>query len=856
MIKEYKVYYIFVLLLLLLVVAFFIVFSSNENIVEAESSTEVLTVTIHDISIVDGELQNNNLGYFKFNSELTNVSNYKIDLGAVSDTTSGLGYFYKTYNATTCKAYRGPRLMVTGAYIENGHYYIDTNGQPTQIHIYRPYYKISYELDEGTLETENIHYVYADNETYISLNNPSKDGYKFIGWFSETTYEHSYYSIKGTKLSNDITLYACFSKIEYIPVYKITHDYYKKIYTQIGTVGYYDIMTQEMYGFTELIENFNSGYNLENYSIQDKNDNNFRLITTMGKNFCLKSAGIPDHIAIYNTFYSIKYELNGGKKLVALYNYYNTKSELASSSIPIPFKYGYQFVGYYLDENFTSTPASSDFVASDITLYAKFSELKFAKAYYKTTDFYKIIDKKVDTISYYEHEGTYYYSEDLNSLTSKVSGATTFSVISTGGSIISLSQLKGNYISSVSLGVPDYIQIDSPAIYSISYVFNGGKEDPDNPLYHYYIRKYDVPKDQAVPILDGYEFISWYLDADFTTTTSSSEFKGGKDIVLYAQWSEKHPISVYYYNTGIQPAKYEYIGDSYYHLRKSMYCYGKHDGSTGIGYYYDKYDATSFFVLNEKNEKIKCFEYNGFLFSSAEDGLPAKVYIYKHFSIKYYVNGIYYMETAGGLGDKVKLPTFVKGFIGQNYDAVKIGSLNVGKDYALYIFKGWSTTDTSDITWFQKQEVNLVDSITYGESGEYIISLYAYMQFYGKLNSLNNEINYEEYINSCKGIIREDSIYSLDDLMQEHVTMTSADTQQTVIDKIASYLNIDDVSLPSLSLIEKLFSGKKINFNDIFSSIIGKILLGVVFIIIIYIILYSIFLIFKNLFMKNYLQTK
>ena len=854
MVKEYKTNYILLLLLLLIVVALFIVFNFNENTANAETTD--VQPAMYVTEIVNGELKSTNTGMTKFTAEvLTNVD-YRVDLGSVSDTTSGLGYYFKTYNATNIIVYRGARVLATTYYIENDHYYIDVRGQPSAIFVYRPYYKISYELNEGTLETENIHYVYADSETYTYLNKPTRDGYQFIGWFSETTYEHSYPSIKGTKLSGDITLYACWSELTYIPVYNVTHDYYKKIYTQIGTVGYYDIITQEMYRFTELIENFNADYNLTNCCVQDKNDNNIKNVTSMGNDFCLKSDGVPDHIAIYNTFYSIKYELNGGTKLVGLYNYYNTKSELCSSSLPIPFKYGYKFIGYYLDENFTSTPSSSDFVASDVTLYAKFSELKFAKAYYKTTDFYKIIDKKVDSISYYEHEGTYYYSEDLNSLVSKVDGATTFSVISTGGSVISLSQLKGNYISLVSSGVPDYIQIDSPTIYSISYIFNGGKEDPDNPLYHYYISKYDVAKDEAVPIMDGYEFISWYLDSDFTTSTSSSEFKGEKDIVLYAQWSEKHPISVYYYNTGVQPAEYEYIGDSYYHLRRGMYCYGKHDGSTGVGYYYNKYDATSFFVYNENDKKIKCFEYNGYLFSSAEDGIPTKVYIYKHYSIKYYVNGIYYMETAGGAGDEVKLPTFVKGFIGQNYDAVKIGSLNVGKDYALYIFKGWSATDTSDITWFQKQEVDLVDSITYGETGEYVISLYAYMQFYGKLNSLNNEIDYEEYINSCKGIIRDDSTYSLDDLMQEHVTMTSADTQKTVIDKITSYLNIDDISLPSLSLIEKLFSGKEINFNDIFDSIIGKILLGIILIVIIYIILYSIFLIFKNIFMRNYLQTK
>ena len=142
--------------------------------------------------------------------------------------------------------------------------------------------------------------------------------------------------------------------------------------------------------------------------------------------------------------------------------------------------------------------------------------------------------------------------------------------------------------------------------------------------------------------------------------------------------------------------------------------------------------------------------------------------------------------------------------------------------------KGWSLTDTSDITWFNKTEVELLSNdATYSSISQnnYVITVYAYMTYYGKLNSINSDIDYDAYIEATNGVITNGSLYSLDDLMQEHVTEISSDTQKSNIDKLLKYLKLDSLGSNSLNLLKKLFSGEIISFSDLWNSLIGKILL-------------------------------
>ncbi len=75
-------------------------------------------------------------------------------------------------------------------------------------------YRIHYELDEGTNDVNNPTIVESNNEE-ITLLNPTKDGYEFKGWYTESTYTNKIEKIPAN-ISKDYTLYAKWEKIYFL----------------------------------------------------------------------------------------------------------------------------------------------------------------------------------------------------------------------------------------------------------------------------------------------------------------------------------------------------------------------------------------------------------------------------------------------------------------------------------------------------------------------------------------------------------------------------------------------------------------------------------------------------------------
>lgn len=71
-------------------------------------------------------------------------------------------------------------------------------------------------------------------------------------------------------------------------------------------------------------------------------------------------------------YYSINYHLDGGELLDSLHKF--TASDLPYI-IPIPIKAGFKFLGWYLDDSFT-TKNELLIEAKDYALYAQFKEIK------------------------------------------------------------------------------------------------------------------------------------------------------------------------------------------------------------------------------------------------------------------------------------------------------------------------------------------------------------------------------------------------------------------------------------------------------------------------------------------------
>ena len=832
-------------LLLLLLLAFSIIlilcFVNSQNIANADTVTKVIDVTLITID------QNHVKTSTSVGSISASYDGNKYILGSTSSTTSGIGYYLNKHNVTSGNYFSaGEYYPIT---TKNGQYVFETQSSITSMNIFNPYNTITYTIDRGTCPSPRPNAYYVTEDTTITLPTPIRDGFKFAGWAVNDDNTNCITSFKTKDYKNGIHIYTIWSEIYSIPVYKTSYTHYEESVSKIGTIDCYLNATGEYYIFDNKFYSYTSSYPNASFLITTKTNNQVSYVDYNGRCIYFATAGIPKRVDITDTAYSIIYQLNDGLEDPdnPLYNYYFSIEEL--SNLPIPIKDGYKFLGWFLDDQYNNISYTLS-TPGPITLYAKWAKSIKINAYYRYTDYYSDLYEIVDVIDVYESNNMYAYSTNINSLNDKKSDTTTYYVYN-GDTEIPTYNINGTIYSNRSYGLPTRIELDYPNYYSITYHFNEGLEDPDNNLINYYYIKDDLLNRINKPIKEDSIFLGWYLDSGFLNYYDNSSFTPS-NIDLYAKWSKKYYIDVYYYDVSSASHDYEVVGSIYYYENENFYFYGYHkDSSDQLGYYYDKYDATSFALYDDEMNPIKPIEYNGYMISNKSEGAASKLYIYKHYIVKYFVNGKYYFETYGAYKETVEFPNFINGFIGENYDALKIGLLTIGKEYALYIFKGWSYTDTSDITWFNKEDVNLITTMSYGDTDEYVVKVYAYMEFYGKLNSLNSEIDYDNYISQTNGIITDKSDYSLDDLMQEHVTIISADSQKTAIDKIATYFNFDDISLPTLSLFDKLFSGEEVSFNDLWQSILGKIIIGFLAAIILSLIIAIIINIMKNLFTPN-----
>lgn len=73
--------------------------------------------------------------------------------------------------------------------------------------------------------------------------------------------------------------------------------------------------------------------------------------------------------------------------------------------------------------------------------------------------------------------------------------------------------------------------------YNITYVLNGGENDPSNPGTY----KAGDEIDFENPTRDGYEFLGWYEDPDFTTPKNGITPDDTGDKTVYAKWQEEEP---------------------------------------------------------------------------------------------------------------------------------------------------------------------------------------------------------------------------------------------------------------------------------------------------------------------------
>ena len=367
-------------------------------------------------------------------------------------------------------------------------------------------YKINYTLNKKDAVLPDS----ADNNrTFgkdITLATPSKQGYVFDGWYDNADLTGSAYTSDRLKnLASDVTLYAKWSPAQY----KITYD--------LGLGSTY--ATMPAYSDTYTVDSpvvlpvpVWTGHTFKSWDL-----NGMNITTTAGL------LGDVTVKAIWNEdVFKITYKLNNGT--LPDEDYATTHYYGVSESLPTPKRSGYDFKGWYMDENFTTATYKTvdATVSEDVTFYARWTLNTY-------TIYYNLGSAKSNGGTFDKESQTFNVNEDVELNVPTWEGHTFKGWVTEDNEVITKIS-KGTY---KDMKLTAAWNTDSS---TISYETNGGTINDDNVNYRHLLGDSEgLPYNVTKP---GYVFKGWYDNAellgDVYTQTKKSE---SKDMKFYAKWN-------------------------------------------------------------------------------------------------------------------------------------------------------------------------------------------------------------------------------------------------------------------------------------------------------------------------------
>ncbi len=337
---------------------------------------------------------------------------------------------------------------------------------------------------------------------------PTKDGYSFEGWYTDTGLTSSW-DFSSDTVTEATTLYAKWSASTGT-AYTVEHyqqdvsgDGYTKVTADTqnlqGTTGETATATEKSYtGFSE-----NTTHTDRVASGTIAGDGSLVLKLYYDRNT-----------------YTVSYNENGGSSVT---DTTDVRYGAMISAPTAPTKDGYSFEGWYTDAGLTSSwDFSSDTVTEATTLYAKWSA-STGTAY---------------TVDHYQQDVSGDGYSKVTADTQNLQGTTGETATATAKSYTGFSEntthtdrvASGTIAGDGSLVLKLYYDRNT---FTVSYDENGGSSVTDTTDVRYGA-KITAP---TAPTKDGYSFEGWYSDAGLTTAWDFSSDTVTEATTLYAKWS-------------------------------------------------------------------------------------------------------------------------------------------------------------------------------------------------------------------------------------------------------------------------------------------------------------------------------
>ena len=381
----------------------------------------------------------------------------------------------------------------------------------------KPEYKISFNANGGKGTMSDISIV-AETSIILPENTFTRDNYTFMGWATTADGEVMFKNgaiFEG--LYSDITLYAKWEK-KVVPVVKITITF--DVNEAGGTAP--TAIETTLNKNVDLPVLTNAKFSHWNTKA-DGSGQSYKTTATFTESVTLYA------ILLAENAHTITYELDGGVN-----NTVNPFSFTEEDTVTLknPTKDGYKFVGWYETADFSDSVVKGWFAGdktANVTLYAKWE--KEATSVVKITITFDV--NGAGGTAPTAIETTPDENVELPVLTNAKFSHWNTSPDGSGQSYNG----TATFTESVTL----YAILLAENAHTITYELDGGVNHSKNP--------YSFTEDEMValrePTKDGYKFVGWYENANFSGEKIELWYEGDKtaNVTLYAKWEKVYTIT-------------------------------------------------------------------------------------------------------------------------------------------------------------------------------------------------------------------------------------------------------------------------------------------------------------------------